>query len=135
MIQERPKVREVILTGLRTRLKPYYLTVDDVNITNFDPSRDFMKSVERKQIMAQEAQTAENERLRAIKLAERDVATARGTAEANKILQESLRQGPEVLRFKELEVLMQKWDGRLPQFIAGGGAVPLLSLDAEKVKR
>lgn len=131
MIQERPKVSERILQGLRVRLKPFYIIVDAVNITNFDASKDFMRSVERKQIVLQEVQTAENERLKAEINAKTVEINAIGEAKAIKIKQEALKQGPEVLKFKELEVLSEKWDGKFPQFVGSGG-IPLLNFDMRK---
>lgn len=134
LIQERLQVKKTIEDDLRARMEPYHIKIRGVNVTNFAPHPDYMRAVERKMIVAQEVQTAENERLKAVKLAERDVAIARGTAESSEILQKSIKSAPEFLRFKELDVLEKKWDGHFPTFISGG-SIPLMSFDVGKIDK
>lgn len=131
IIQARPNLKKEIEDRLTERLDKYYIKLLDINLVNLSPSSEFMKSVERKQIVLQEVQTAENERLKAVKNAERLVAEAKGQAEYNKLLQESLKQSPEVIKFKELDVLKEKWDGRFPQFVGSGG-IPLFNFSTSR---
>lgn len=126
IIRERARLRDEIIAGLKARLAPYRIDVRDVALVNFDFDPAFVKAVEQKQIEEQNVQRFEYLRQQAEKQAQTDVARAEGNAKANKLLAESLRQSPETLRFKELDVLEKKWDGRFPQFMGGG--VPLIQV-------
>lgn len=132
VIQDRPKLKAEIEAALRDRMKPYAINIQAVNLVNFGFDPLFDKAIVEKQVQEQRVQTAEYQRMEAVKLAERAVAIARGQADSNKLLQESLKQSPEALRFKELELMREKWDGRLPQAILGGSAAPLISVGSVK---
>lgn len=122
VIQDRPKLKEEIVSGLTTRLGPYFIEVHDVALTNFSFSPEFAKSVERKQIEEQNVQQEEFKRQQAVKQGEQQLALAEGQAKANRLLQESLKASPEVLQMKALE----KWNGVLPQVT--GGAIPMIQV-------
>jgi regulator of protease activity HflC (stomatin/prohibitin superfamily) len=128
IIRERTKLKDQIVKGLRDRLNQYHIDVKDVALTNFDFSQEFQASVERSRIAEQRVQQAEFERQQAVKNAEAHVAQAEGQAKANKALAESLKQSPETLRFKELEVLEKKWNGVMPSTILGATSVPMISV-------
>ena len=63
----------------------------------------------------------ENEKKAAIAEAEKVVAAAKGKADANRILQESIT--PELIQLKAVE----KWDGKLP-LSTSGNTLPFLEL-------
>ena len=63
----------------------------------------------------------ENEKKAAIAEAEKVVAAAKGKADANRILQQSIT--PELIQLKAVE----KWDGKLP-LSTGGNTLPFLKL-------
>lgn len=128
IIQERPKLKEEIINGLRARLTPYQIIVRDVALTDFGFSQEFSKAIERKQIEEQNVQRSEFLRLQAVKEGEARTARAAGEAKANELLAASLKSSPETLRFKELEVLAQKWNGQFPQVIAGDKGALLLQI-------
>lgn len=124
VIQERGKLKEEIVSGLRARLAPYYIVVRDVALTNFGFSAEFSKAIERKQVEEQNVQRAEFLRQQAVKEAERQVALAMGQAQSNKLIRESLTS--ELIQFEALK----KWNGILPTVT--GGAIPFISLEAAK---
>lgn len=128
IIRERIRLKDEIVLGLRARLEPYKILVRDVALTDFGFSQEFARAVERKQVEEQRVQEKEYVRQQAVKIAEAAIVEARGKAEANKLLAESLRQAPETLRFRELEVLEKKWDGQLPQVILGEKSTPLVGI-------
>ena len=66
------------------------------------------------------AQEAEQE-------AEANVNRAKGQAEAQRLLRETLT--PELLQKQAIE----KWDGKFPQVMGGNGALPLINLDTTKL--
>lgn len=121
LIQERAKLKEEILAGLRAKLGPYHIRVQDVNLTNFRFSDSFSKAVEAKQVEEQNVQREEYVRQQAVKKAEQQVAKAEGEAKANALVRQSL--SPELLHFEAL----RKWNGVLPQ-VTGAGGVPLIGI-------
>jgi prohibitin 1 len=127
VIQERPKLKKEIEEGLKTRLSPYWITVQAVSITNITFSPDFSHAIEQKQVEEQNVQKEEFVRQQAIKKGETQLALAEGQAKANKLLQESLKSSPEVLQMKALD----KWDGKLPTYM-GSGSVPFIRLEQGK---
>lgn len=126
VVQERAKIKDMIVTDLRTRLAPYEIDVRDVPLTNFAFEGEYAHAVERKQIEEQNVQREEFIRLQREKQGEQFKALAKGQAEANILLQNSLKASPEVLQMKALE----KWNGVLPQYT--GGPVPFINLTPAK---
>ena len=124
VIQERAKLKDEIVFGLRARLTPYNIIVHDVALTNFAFSEEFSNAIERKQVEEQNVQRAEFLRQQAVKEAERHVALAKGQAEANTLVRQSL--SGDLLTFEALK----KWNGILPTVT--GGAVPFIGLDQKR---
>ena len=121
VIQERGKLKEEIVSGLRARLTPYHIVVRDVALTNFGFSAEFSRAIERKQVEEQNVQRAEFLRQQAVKEAERQVALATGQAQSNKLIRESLTA--DLIQFEALK----KWNGVLPTVT--GGAIPFIKLE------
>lgn len=130
LITERTAVRSTIETVLRERLANHHIILDQISITNFDFSREFAQAIEQKQVALQLALKAENEVREAKFRADAAVATARGAAEAIRIQTEAIqRQGGEsYVNLKAIE----KWNGVLPTWMAGGGQVPFVSVPAPR---
>lgn len=124
VIQDRARLKDEILTGLRNRLTPYHIIVNDVALTNFEFSPEFSKAIERKQIEEQNVQRAEFLRQQAVKEAERQVALAEGQAKANSLIRASLTA--DLIQFEALK----KWNGTLPQVTSG--AVPFVNVDGKR---
>lgn len=127
LITKRAVVRDKLLTSVREKLQPHYVTVKDVNITNFAFSRGFSSAVEAKVTAEQQAKKAEHDLARIRTEGEQRVATAKAEAEAIKAQAEAINKqgGAEYVQLKWIE----KWDGALPTTqLAAGGAVPLVSL-------
>lgn len=132
IIRERVKLKGEIVDGLRARLAPYYINVQDVALTDFGFAASFSRAVEAKQVEEQNVQRQEYVRQQAVKDAEARVARAEGEAKANRLLAESLKQSPETLRFRELDVMERKWNGVLPTVLMDGKTSPLLSIPRPK---
>lgn len=135
VIQERAQLKEEILKGLRGRLAQYFITVQDVALTNFDFSPAFVKAVEDKQIQEQNVTRKEYEKQQAEKEAQKTIALAHGDAQAILLKANAQAQGNRAVReslSKELIefTAIQTWDGKLPQ--VSGGAVPFINLGERK---
>lgn len=116
IITKRGEVKTGVDQALTERLKPYHIAVDDLSLVHIHFTQRFSDAVEAKQIAEQEAKRAEFVALKAVQEAEARMNLARGEAEAQRLLQESLT--PELLQRQAIE----KWNGNLPLIVGGEGA-------------
>ncbi|MFN3926288.1 MAG: prohibitin family protein [Pseudanabaenaceae cyanobacterium] len=123
ILTKRPELKAEIDANLDDRLLSYGIVLDSVSLLDVQFTREFAEAIEQKQIAEQEAQRAVYIAQKAAREAEAEVNRARGKAEAQRLLQETLT--PAVLQNKALEV----WDGKFP-LVYGGGALPFINIDA-----
>ncbi len=121
IITKRGEVKAGVDDALTIRLTNYHIAVDDISLVHVHFSTQFGEAVEAKQIAEQEAKRAEFIALKASKEAQAKVNLAKGEAEANKVLHDSLTS--EILQRQTIE----KWDGKLP-LIVGKDVPKLLNL-------
>lgn len=114
LIVKREQVREITLIELKERLEKHNVIVDDLNIVNFDFSKDFNTAIEQKQVAQQNLERAKIE-------AETAKTQAQGQANAQQILRNSGSLTNEYLQF----LSVQKWDGKLPNATNG---VPFINI-------
>jgi regulator of protease activity HflC (stomatin/prohibitin superfamily) len=115
IITKRGEVKAGVDNSLTTRLASYHIEVDDISLVHVHFSERFGEAVETKQIAEQEAKRAEFVALKAEKEAEAKVNLAKGEAEAQRLLRETV--SPEILQKQAIE----KWDGKLPTIIGNSG--------------
>lgn len=125
LITERARVKQEVLDNLKDRLEERgRYNIQDIAITSFTFSGEFNKAIEAVQIANQKIAQARQE-LETTKVnAEKEIAAAKGAAEAQRLQQESLT--PELLRKMELEnqaKAIEKWDGVQPTTVAGGNGL------------
>ncbi|MBD2388523.1 prohibitin family protein [Cylindrospermum sp. FACHB-282] len=108
IVTKRGEVKSAIDNTLITRLHGYHIAVDDISLVHVNFSDKFSEAVEAKQIAEQDAKRADFVALKAAKEAEAEVNLAKGEAEVNRLLHESLTN--EILERQAIE----KWDGKLP---------------------
>lgn len=121
-LSRRMELKHDIDDALIARLSVYGIFVQDINIVNFTYSPEFTKAIEAKQVAEQDAKKAEYVAQEAIQTAHAEVNRAKGQAEAQALLRTSLTA--EILRSRAIE----KWDGKFPQVMGSGGALPFLDL-------
>lgn len=102
LLTKRADVKQKALEIIKRRIEPYGIRVDDVSIVNFSFSQDFSKSIEAKQVAAQEAERAQF-----------NLERARLDAEAQNAQKQSL--SAELLQ----KYAIDKWDGKMPQYVGG----------------
>lgn len=126
LITKREIIRDKLLKSIREKLQPHYVTVKDVNITNFMFSQGFTNSVESKVKAEQEAKKAEHDLARIRTEGEQRVATAKAEAEAIRAQAEAINKqgGAEYVQLKWIE----KWDGKLPTTQLGANASTLVNI-------
>lgn len=106
LITERAILKKDVYDQLRDRLGKYGIVVDDVSITNFKFSDSFAKAIEDKQVAQQNAERAKFN----LEAAQTDAQAQ--AAQAQTLSDNYLRK-----------LAIDKWDGKMPQTVAGDGAV------------
>lgn len=126
LITQRQSVRDKLLASIRTGLQPHFVTVKDMNITNFSFSKGFAQAVEAKVTAEQQAKKAEHDLARIKTEGEQRVATAKAEAEAIRAQAEAINKqgGAEYVQLKWID----KWDGKLPTTQLGGSTTALMQL-------
>lgn len=122
ILQERVALKNEIDTALTERLQPYGIAVDDVSLVNFAFSQEFNAAIEAKQVAEQQAQQAAFKAQQAEQEAKAEINRAKGQAEAQRLLRETLT--PEILQQRAID----KWDGRFPTVMTGEGSTPFINL-------
>lgn len=117
LITKRAEVKNDVYLMLKNRLEKYGITVQDVSITNFTFSKEFNTAIEAVQVANQNVARARQE-LETTKVeAEKQVAEATASAEAQRLQQQTLTD----------ELLMQqwirKWNGKLPSTMTGDSTI------------
>lgn len=115
LIKMREMVRLDAETELQKQLEPYHIIVENFNIINFDFSPEYNASIEAKQVMEQNVQTAKLELEKAKIEAEQRVVEAQGQADAQKALNDTGALTPEYLQY----LFLLNWNGILPEVISG----------------
>ncbi|HBE20710.1 MAG TPA: band 7 protein, partial [Cyanobacteria bacterium UBA11367] len=111
IITKREQVKAGVDENLTMRLGDYHVAVDDISLVHVHFSQRFSNAVEAKQIAEQEAKRAGYVALQALKQAEAKVYLAKGEAEAQRLVRETLNT--EVLAKQAIE----KWNGNLPLIV------------------
>jgi prohibitin 1 len=127
-ITKRDELKQDFDAALSARLDKYGIIILDTSVVDLEFSTEFSKAVEEKQIAEQRAQRAVYIAQEAEQEAEANVNRAKGQAEAQRLLRESLT--PELLQKQAIE----KWDGKFPQVMGGNGALPFINLEMAKGK-
>ena len=127
-ITKRDELKQDFDLALGNRLEKYGIIVLDTSVVDLDFSPEFSKAVEEKQIAEQRAQRAVYVAQEAEQEAEANVNRAKGQAEAQRLLRETLTA--ELLQKQAID----KWDGKFPQVMGGNGALPFINIDPNKVK-
>lgn len=127
LVAQRPLVRDGIEDLVKTRVANYHVIAENVSITNFTFSKEFEDSIERKVVAEQNFEKSKNDLERIKVEAEQKIAQANGEAAALKAQKEQIT--PELLQLRTIEMMREKWDGKLPESIVGGGtALPMMDV-------
>jgi prohibitin 1 len=127
-ITKRDELKQDFDVALGERLDKYGILVLDTSVVDLTFSSEFSKAVEEKQIAEQRAQRAVYIAREAEQEAEATINRAKGQAEAQRLLRETLTA--ELLQKQAIE----KWDGKFPQVLGGNGAVPFLNIEPGKLQ-
>jgi regulator of protease activity HflC (stomatin/prohibitin superfamily) len=127
-ITKRDELKQDFDIALGGRLEKYGIVVLDTSVVDLTFSAEFSKAVEEKQIAEQRAQRAVYIAQEAAQEAEANVNRAKGQAEAQRLVRETLT--PELLQKQAIE----KWDGKFPLVTGGGNVLPFINIDPAKLQ-
>ena len=130
-ITQRSELKEDFDNALNSRLEKYGIIVLDTSVIDLNFSPEFAKAVEDKQIAEQKAQRAVYIAQEAEQEAQADVNRAKGKAEAQRLLAETLKaQGGELVLQKEAIEAWKTGGAQMPKVLVMGGdsnsSVPFL---------
>ncbi len=129
-ITQRSQLKQDFDNALEERLEKYGILVLDTSVIDLNFSKDFARAVEEKQIAEQQAQRAVYIARQAEQEAQADINRAKGKAEAQKLLAETLKaQGGELVLQKEAIQAWREGGAQMPKVLIIGdksGSVPFI---------
>ena len=130
-ITRRSELKEDFDNALESRLQKYGILVLDTSVIDLNFSPEFSKAVEEKQIADQRAQRAVYVAQEAEQEAQAEVNRAKGKAEAQRLLAETLKaQGGQLVLQKEAIAAWREGGSQMPRVLVMGGdsqsSVPFL---------
>lgn len=128
LVGKRAEVTVAAQKQIAVELAKVHVAIATLSLTNLDFDKAYETAVEKKVVALQEALTAKNETQKIIEQATQKVKTATADAEAMRIKNEALAKNPALINYE----LALKWNGQLPQYMFGGGTVPMINLEALK---
>ena len=131
LITKRAEVKNLMEKLLRDRLAEANIRVSNLDITNFEFSKEFDKAIEEKVTAEQEALREEN-KLRKVEFeAQQKIEIAKAEATRTRLEVEALRLGSDLIEKIRAEAQLEaskKWNGVLPTHMYGSAPIPLLNL-------
>lgn len=125
-ITKRNDLKQDFDNALGERLKKYGIIVSDTSVVDLVFSPEFAKAVEEKQIAEQRAQRAVYVAEEAEQEAQADVNRARGKAEAQRLLAETLKaQGGELVLQKEAIEAWKEGGAQMPNVLVTADDAPI----------
>lgn len=112
-----------IVKNLNKNLGGKYFQNISFQLIDIDYSKKFEGAIEDKVIAEQKAQEAVNNTRRVTEEANQQVITAKAEAEAMEIKAAALAKNKGLTEYEAI----QKWDGKLPQYMFGG-SVPMVNI-------
>lgn len=129
-ITQRNSLKEDFDTALNSRLEKYGILVLDTSVVDLTFSPEFSRAVEEKQIAEQRAQRAVYVAQEASQQAQAEINRAKGKAEAQRLLAETLQaEGGKLVLQKEAIEAWREGGAQMPKVLVmgeGGGSVPFL---------
>ena len=123
IVENRDAVRRDIESLLRRTLDSTYFTNIQFQITDIDFDDAFENAIKEKQVAEQNALKAKNLTVQVEEQAKQTKIKAEADAEAMRIKATALENNPKLTEYEAV----QKWDGKLPEYMLGG-TMPFINL-------
>lgn len=127
LIANRDKAATTAFESIRNNLAERNVEVSRFEITDIAYTKEFEYSVEQKVIAQQKAIEEQNRTKQIEEQARQKVLSAEAEAKSIQIRAQALEQNAKLVEWEAV----QKWNGVLPQYMLGGGAVPFLNLNSK----
>jgi prohibitin 2 len=128
LISNRDKAASTAFESIRTNLAERNVEVSRFEITDIAYTSEFENSVEQKVIAQQKAIEEQNRTKQIEEQARQKVLSAEAEAKSIQIRAQALEQNAKLVEWEAV----QKWNGVLPQYMLGGGAMPFINLRPDK---
>ncbi len=128
LISNRDKAAAAALDSIRDNLAERNVEVSRFEITDIAYTREFENSVEQKVIAQQKAIEEQNRTKQIEEQARQKVLSAEAEAKSIQIRAQALERNAKLVEWEAV----QKWNGILPQYMLGGGAMPFINLNPSK---
>lgn len=128
LISKRSEVSAKVKETLAAKLATYFMSLDEINITEFKFSTEYNNAIEQKQIAEQNALKAKLDLQRIEVEAQQKIEQAKAEAESLRLQKQEVTQ--ELIDLRQIEAQMkaiEKWDGKLPTVT--GGATPFIDIN------
>ena len=127
LISNRERATSDILFKLQAQLKDNCINVTDFQMTDINYSKVFEQAIENKVTAEQEAQRAKNKTVQVQEEAKQKVIAAEAEARSMAIRAQALSQNRSLVQYEAV----QKWDGKMPQYMLGN-YVPFINVNPAK---
>lgn len=124
LISNRNKATADIEAAIKAALADRNVSVSKFEITNIDYNDEFEKAVEAKVTATERAKEAENKTRQVQEEAKQRIISAEAEARSMQIRSEALTQNHGLVEYEAVH----KWDGKLPQYMLGNGALPFINV-------
>jgi regulator of protease activity HflC (stomatin/prohibitin superfamily) len=131
LITDRSNVKAQVADLLKPRLLDQGILVSNVDIVNFEFSKEFDQAIEAKVTAEQQALKAENDLAKVQFEAQQAIEKAKADAEKTRLEAEALLQNSDLIRLRQAEAQLEaakQWNGQLPTHMYGSAPLPLLDV-------
>lgn len=125
LVSHRGKATEESKAAIQAVLKDKHVIIESFQLVNIQYLKEFEKAVEDKQIAVQRASESVNKTKQIEEEAKQRLISAKAEAESMKIRANALTQNAQLVQYEAV----QKWDGKMPNYMLGGGAMPFINID------
>lgn len=123
LVSKREASRNTAFDELKNAFESRFVIATRLDFTNLDFDDAYEKAVEAKVVAVQRAAEAKNKTVQVEEEAKQKIFNAKAEAEAMRIKTQALAQNKALVDYEAV----QKWDGKLPQYIFGN-TVPFINL-------
>lgn len=124
LIGQRDQIARDIEKLVTSNLGQKHILVSGFRLTNIDYTKEFENAVEAKVVAQQRAIQEQNHTVQIQQQANQTVITAKANAESMTIRANALSSNPKLVEWEAV----QKWNGELPTYMLGGGAMPFINV-------
>lgn len=124
LVSKREAVKIAAFKEITDSLAERDVIVKKLDLVNLDFEDDYEKAVERKVVAIQKAEEAKNKTVEVAEQKKQTILSAEAQAQSMRIRAQALTQNKALVEYEAV----QKWDGKLPQYILGNGAMPFINL-------